>query len=113
MKKSKVKYQISRSSREILRQEMEQNFYVKKVLTPLELESVTAHYVKRESEPALDFLRLLLFLMSVPLLIGTMFLLLLMVGFVMLVMSAKDLVVEPIRSWLVRYFRGRKKVQVQ
>ena len=113
MKKLKKTYQTSKLLQDASQLQRQLNNSVNGELTDYELESVTAHYVKRESEPGLDFLRLLLFLMFVPLLMGIMFLSLLMVGFVMLVMSVKDLVVGLTPSWLVHYFRGRKKVQVQ
>ena len=52
------------------------------------------NYTKRKSEPWLDLFRLLFFLMCVPLVTGIMFLSLLILGFAMLGMYVKDLVVK-------------------
>jgi len=52
------------------------------------------NYMKREPEPLLDLFRLLFFLMCVPLVTAIMFLSLLILGFVMLGMHIKDLVVK-------------------
>ena len=52
------------------------------------------NYTKRKSEPCLDLFRLLFFLMCVPLVTGIMLLSLLILGFAMLGMYVKDLVVK-------------------
>jgi TRAP-type mannitol/chloroaromatic compound transport system permease small subunit len=51
-------------------------------------------YTKRESEPLLDLFRLLFFLMCVPLVTIVIFLSLVVLGFAMLGMCIKDLIIK-------------------
>ena len=99
--------------RETLRREKGPSSFYKVEPMQFESESVMVHYVRPESERVLDFLKFLVFLMSLPFVMILMFLVLLMAVFAISVMSARDWVVERIRSCWEVFFRAPKKVRVK
>ena len=109
MEKSKKTYQELKLLRDQLRQDSLPDIYVKKELMDSESESEMARYVKQGLGRVSAFLSLVLFLISVPLLTITTFLLLLMAGFVMLGIFVKDLVVELIQLCSGPFSLGQRK----
>ena len=100
-----------RSSGVVLPPKKRRQIYVSGERILSEWESEMVHYVKQESGRGSEFLRLLLFLMFVPLLTSIMFLSLLMVGFAMLGIYVKDLLAELTLLCSGLYSRVRKKLR--
>ena len=109
LKELRKTYQKSKSLLAQLQQEKRLDTYVKKERTRLESELEMDRYVKRELERVWVSLKLLLYLIASPLLIPLIVLPLLMVGFVMLVMSVKDLVVGLTRLCWAPFLSGTKE----
>ena len=88
MKKSRKTYQELKLLRDTLRQE-KSSFYK---VEPMEYnsEDVMIHYVQPKSEPILDFIKFLFFLMSLPFVIILMFIVLLTSLLMISIMSIKD-----------------------
>ena len=92
MKKSRKTYQELKLLRDTLRQE-KSSFYK---VEPMEFNSddVMIHYVQPKSEPILDYIKFVLFLMSLPFIVMLMFIVLFTAFLTISVMSIKDWVIQ-------------------
>ena len=92
MKKSRKTYQELKLLRDTLRQE-KSSFYK---VEPMEFNSddVMIHYVQPKSEPILDYIKFVLFLMSLPFVVILMFIVLFTAFLTISVMSIKDWVIQ-------------------
>ena len=92
MKKSRKTYQELKLLRDTLRQE-KSSFYK---VEPMEFNSddVMIHYVQPKSEPILDYIKFVLFLMSLPFVVILMFIVLFTAFLTISVMSIKDWVIK-------------------
>ena len=92
MKKSRKTYQELKLLRDTLRQE-KSSFYK---VEPMEFNSddVMIHYVQPKSQPILDYIKFVLFLMSLPFVVILMFIVLFTAFLTISVMSIKDWVIK-------------------
>mgnify|MGYP003119776844 CR=1 FL=1 len=91
MNKTRKTYRELKTLRETLRREKSPSSFYKVEPMEFKSESVMVHYVKPHSEPIIDFVKFILFLMSLPL---VMILVLLTAVLAISLMSIKDWIIN-------------------
>ena len=94
MNKTRKTYRELKTLRETLRREKSPSSFYKVEPMEFKSESVMVHYVKPHSEPIIDFVKFILFLMSLPLVKILMFLVLLTAVLAISLMSIKDWIIN-------------------